>query len=177
MCSQRQGRICLVVVRPVAGPEGPVEQQCSNRMTGYCLWACWHLAVLQAHWRPPAQTRDSGRTGFHAVQFSKTACHVGTWLTLDTNMAPEAGAFSRRSPQMTETRILRSVTARLPAFWMTASGQSPCWDFTDYADYRAVSRARTPLVFMPESDKSGQPWGLEKYTRRLPAVNLISCRL
>jgi hypothetical protein len=30
---------------------------------------------------------------------------------------------------------------------------------------------------MPESDKSGLPWGLKEYTRRFSRVNLISPRL
>jgi len=34
LCSQRRGRICLVVVRSFMPARRPVEQQCPNRMTG-----------------------------------------------------------------------------------------------------------------------------------------------
>jgi len=75
LCSQRRGRICLVVVRSFMPARRPVEQQCPNRMTGsngLCTLLVHRLADVHR------STRGTSPTGFHAVQFSKTACHVGT---------------------------------------------------------------------------------------------------
>ena len=47
LCSQRRGRICLVVVRSFMPARGPVEQQCPNRMTGSSSWPV-HPAGAQA---------------------------------------------------------------------------------------------------------------------------------
>ena len=176
LCSQRRGRICLVVVRSFAGPKAGraamLEPHDGVLFMGL-LAPCGASGALTS----AGQTRESGPNRLPRCSVFKDRVPRGHWLTLDTNMAPGAGAFCRRSPQWLrhgcEIRY-RST----PTFWvMTASGQSPCVGLHRlYADFRAVSRARTPLVFMPESDKSGLPWGLEEYTRRFPSVNLISCR-
>jgi len=47
LCSQRRGRICLVVVRSFMPARRPVEQQCPNRMTGSTSWPV-HPAGAQA---------------------------------------------------------------------------------------------------------------------------------
>ena len=76
MCSQRQGRICLVVVRPVAGPEGPVEQQCSDRMTG-----------SNSYW----PVHPAGATG--------ALTSTGSDPRLESNRLPRCSVFKDRVPR------------------------------------------------------------------------------
>ncbi len=174
LCSQRRGRILprcrAVVCRPRrAGRAAMLEPH-----DGVIVWACWHLAVLRrtgVH----RQTRETGRAGFHAVQFSKTACHVGTWCRPLTQTRPRVVGPEPTVASVSLKHGCESAYRSTPHVLGVDCVRAIPLCGTPYITQTAVpvSRARTPLVIVPTVGTSGQPRGLGKYTQCFSRVNLL----
>jgi hypothetical protein len=79
LCSQRRGRTsaslsCGRLPTRRAGRAATLEPHDGLLFGPVGTLRCFRRTGVRR------QTRETGRTGFHAVQFSKTACHVGTWF-------------------------------------------------------------------------------------------------
>jgi hypothetical protein len=79
LCSQRRGRTSASLSCGRCRPRRTGRAATLNRMTGLLFGP---VGTLQCFRRTGVRrlTRETGRADFHAVQFSKTACHVGTWF-------------------------------------------------------------------------------------------------
>jgi hypothetical protein len=91
--SKTRQDFCLVVVRPVAGPEGPVEQQCSDRMTGSTSFGLLHPAGASGALTSTGSDSRVESNRLPRCSVFKDRVPRGHLVpTLDTNKAPSGGA-------------------------------------------------------------------------------------